>query len=51
MFFPTVNWYMSVPISTAHAPSSTDIEPKNFARVLHQMRTPVESGPNLRSSS
>lgn len=46
MFFPTANWYMSVLTSSAHAPSSTDIEPNNFARVLTQMRTPG-SGPNV----
>jgi hypothetical protein len=46
MFFPTANWYMSVPTTSAHAPSSTDVEPRTFGRVLHQMRTPGV-GPNL----
>jgi hypothetical protein len=51
MFFPTANRYISVPTSSAHAPSSTDIEPKNFGKALPQMKTPVGSGPNFGSSS
>src|SRR5215217_6314210 len=47
MFFPTANWYMSVPSSSAHAPRSIEIEPNNFATVLPLMRTPGSSSLNV----